>query len=57
MVMNDLDLIDLEVSPRVSAQLSKCLCKLRAHIVTYHVTNSVTFFACKRKKKRKKKKQ
>lgn len=43
----DLDSTDWELGPRISAQLSKCLCKLLPHTVTYHFTRSATASACK----------
>lgn len=51
---SDLDLIDLQVSPRLSAQLSKCLCELLSHTVTYCFTHSVTCFYIKKKKRERK---
>lgn len=45
--INYLDLNDLEVGPRIFAQLSKCLCKLLSHTVPYHFTSSATAFAWK----------
>lgn len=35
---------------------TKCLCELLSHIVTYHFTPSLTFFAWKKKKKKKREK-